>query len=186
MKPNLYFLVNWMPGNKERSWSGTNWGLYKALQKYFEVKDIDLHRPDTFKQRVMRRLWYDEKRNFGISKILANRKKVLPMLNRMYNNTKINVFEFGEIIPDSPNTQTYIYQDLGVPYIEYMQKYLPDDYAVSTYEDIPLKRVRQRAQMQMEYYMTCSGIFTMGKWLKDYFVKECRIPEFKIYSVGGV
>lgn len=185
MKPNLYFLVNWMPGNKERSWSGTNWGLYKALQKYFEVNDIDLHRPETFKQRVMRRLGYDRKLNFGISGILADKKKVLSMLKGTNNGTVNKVFQFSEIIHDSPNTQTYIYQDLGVPYIEYMQKYLPDDYAVSAYEDIPLKRVRQRAQMQMEYYMSCSGIFTMGKWLKDYFVKECRIPDFKIFSVGG-
>lgn len=39
----LNFLSAWKPGNKENTWSGTNWGLFQALQKYFFVNDIDFY-----------------------------------------------------------------------------------------------------------------------------------------------
>lgn len=48
-----------------------------------------------------------------------------------------------------------------------------------------MKYVRQRAYIQLNYYKSCSGIFTMGKWLKDYLVRECAVPENRIYPVGG-
>lgn len=37
----LTYLVNWGK-NKETAWSGTNYSLYKALQKYYSIKDVNL------------------------------------------------------------------------------------------------------------------------------------------------
>ena len=37
----LTFLVNWGQ-NKETAWSGTNYSLYKALSKHYDVHDIYL------------------------------------------------------------------------------------------------------------------------------------------------
>jgi len=183
----LYFLVDWLPGNKEGSWSGTNMGLYKALQGYFDVEDIDLHRPVPLFRRVLRKLRLVESGDCGIFNIKANRRRVMPMVNRQDTNAqgKNTVFQFAEIVHDSPHVQTYIYQDLAVPYIDYMRNHLPDDYAVSTYQDIPVRHILQRAKTQMEYYRSCSGIFTMGKWLKKYLVDECQLSECKIMSTGG-
>lgn len=187
MKPTLHFIVNWLPGNKERSWSGTNWGLYKALQKYFEVSDININRPLPLKKRILRKLGFTITSDLGISDILANRKRVTPLLNSQEANNRQHIaFQFAEIVNDSPLVKTYIYQDLAVPYIEYMYEHLPEDYAVSAYQDIPMEYVHQRAKTQMEYYHTCSGIFTMGKWLKRYLVEECQLSKCKIMSIGGV
>ena len=38
---DLTFLVSW-GDNKETAWSGTNYSLYKALNNYYKVKDINL------------------------------------------------------------------------------------------------------------------------------------------------
>ena len=35
------YLVQW-GDSKEKAWSGTNWHLYKALQNYLELVDIDI------------------------------------------------------------------------------------------------------------------------------------------------
>lgn len=181
----INFLVEWLPGNKERSWSGTNWGLYKALQKHFDVNDIDIYRPRTFISRVLRKLHLVPQGDLGLANMHKNRKTVLPILSQQKCDQPSVVFQFAEIVSNSSNVHTYIYQDLAVPYIEYMRQHLPKDYAVSTYEDTPLKYVRQRTETQMEYYRTCSGIFTMGKWLKRYLVDECHLQECKIMSIGG-
>lgn len=37
----LTFLVNWGK-NKETAWSGTNYSVYKALKKYFDVEDVNI------------------------------------------------------------------------------------------------------------------------------------------------
>ena len=38
---DLTFLVSW-GADKKTAWSGTNYSLYKALNDYYEVKDINL------------------------------------------------------------------------------------------------------------------------------------------------
>lgn len=38
---NLYYVVNWGK-DKQRAWSGTNYGLYVALSKIFQIKEIEL------------------------------------------------------------------------------------------------------------------------------------------------
>lgn len=40
----LTYLVHWGK-NKETAWSGTNYSLYKALCKYYQVDDINLKFP---------------------------------------------------------------------------------------------------------------------------------------------
>lgn len=187
MKSELHFLVEWLPGNKERSWSGTNWGLFLSLQKHFQVRDIDLFQPQSFVSKVLRKL-HLRCNDLGISRNLKNKKRILPMLDDLWrkDGQVQQVFQFAEVATDAPQRQTYIYQDLAVPYIEYMRQHLPDDYAVSNFQNIPLRYLAKRSKIQMEYYRTCSGIFTMGKWLKRYLVNECRLPECKIMSTGGI
>ena len=41
MMDKLMYLVQW-GDSKEKAWSGTNWHLYKALQNYLELVDIDI------------------------------------------------------------------------------------------------------------------------------------------------
>lgn len=47
MKPQLSYVINWNRVDKTKTWSGTGWSIYKALQKYFEIEDVPLPR-DTF------------------------------------------------------------------------------------------------------------------------------------------
>lgn len=42
MKPQLLYVINWNKADKTKTWSGTGYSIYKALQKYFEVEDIPI------------------------------------------------------------------------------------------------------------------------------------------------
>lgn len=42
MKPQLLYVINWNKTDKTKTWSGTGYSIYKALQKYFEVEDISI------------------------------------------------------------------------------------------------------------------------------------------------
>lgn len=46
---NLNYVVNWGK-DKQKAWSGTNYGLYVALSKLFQIKEIELqdHKPTLF------------------------------------------------------------------------------------------------------------------------------------------
>lgn len=182
----LYFLTAWLPGNKEKTWSGTNWGLFQSLQKYVRVRDIDIYREPDFVDKILRKLHLLPQEDLDIRNIAIQEKQVMPILQKSFGASDVKVFQFAEIIKDRPHLQTYIYQDLAVPYIDYMHKNYPDDYAVSAFQNVPLKYVRKRAATQMEYYRHCAGIFTMGKWLKEYLTNECGLPKCKIFSIGGV
>jgi hypothetical protein len=78
---HLYFLVAWNK-NKEKTWSGTCWGLFKALKKYFSVEDIDINlsKFENLVGKIKRRLFHRDNL-FGLNDILKQRKKVRKILN---------------------------------------------------------------------------------------------------------
>lgn len=66
-----------------------------------------------------------------------------------------------------------------------MREYLPGTYAKSEYQIFSKKAIDNRAKSQADYYCTCQGIFTMGKWLAADLVNRCGIPAEKVHHVGG-
>lgn len=179
----FYYLVNW--GNdKPKAWSGTCWGLFKALEEHCgSMTDIDLcdSRIAGLYYRFVRKIRHTGE-DLGLSQIKRSQRKV----QRLLGNSKCTVFQFAEIIPDSENIKTYIYQDLSVDYVRYMSENLPEVFAVSGYQNCGKDAIMARNDCQLEYYRNCSGIFTMGKWFARDLVDRCGIPECKVYPVGGV
>lgn len=173
----IYFLVEWLK-NKPKTWSGTNWGLYAALLQKALVKDINLNK--NFIERVSGRIWslFD----MGIAKIKRQRNYAHRVIG---NDEEGKVFQFAEVLFDSSHLKTYIYQDLSVSYIEYMAKYIPKVFAVSAFGHLSIKAIERRALIQNEYYLKCSGIYTMGKWLANDLVERCGISSSKVHHVGG-
>lgn len=56
----LTYFVHWGK-NKETAWSGTNYSLYKALCKYYQVDDLNLKFPkliSVFMHRILRLDWF--------------------------------------------------------------------------------------------------------------------------------
>ena len=60
----------------------------------------------------------------------------------------------------------------------------PDVYAVSAYQNSDPRIFEKRAKEQDEYIRNCSGLFTMGHWLKDWLVAQ-GFSASRIHAVGG-
>lgn len=171
---DLTFLVSWGK-NKETAWSGTNYSLYKALGEYYNVNDIDLSGNRWLNALIRRVLRLD-----GTSMEYYRRH----LLEKKLHNTKGNVFQFSEVLPDSNIRNTYMYVDNTVSYVNYMRSQLPNTFSVSAFQNTDSELFRKREREQNEYIRSCSGLFTMGHWLKDWLIKQ-GFSANNIHAVGG-
>ena len=172
---NLNFLVTWGK-NKETAWSGTNYSIFKALQKYYSVNDINVNGNrwiNAFMRRVLRK--------DGMSIEYSWRKA----LRNKLQSVEGKVFQFSEVLFDNDNRETFLYVDNTVSYVNYMRKNIPDVYAVSGFQNSNVKILEKRTKEQDEYIKNnCSGLFTMGQWLREWLIEQ-GFPANRIFAVGG-
>ncbi|MDE6802580.1 MAG: hypothetical protein K2J06_07425, partial [Muribaculaceae bacterium] len=112
----LNFVVTWGE-DKTRAWSGTYYSIHQALEKYYDIADFDTIEPNRFANvyaKILLKLGL-RKDDFNVRYILKNRK-------HYENRLSGKIFQFTEFIQDSPSRQTYIYQDLSVPYLYYLAR----------------------------------------------------------------
>lgn len=179
----LFYLVTWDKKDKTRTWSGTCWGLYQALQHFFNVEDINIKSNESsLWYKILRKIWF-LKPDMGCKKILKNRKHLLPFFLKQKNPVK--VFQFEEYIPTQGNVSTYIYQDLSVSYVKYMQMHLPEVFALSGFNCFDKKTIEQKLTLEVANQKTCSALFCMGEWLKQDCIDRTGLSPEKVYAVGG-
>ena len=170
----LTYLVHWGK-NKETAWSGTNYSLYKALSKYYHVNDINLKFPKLiaiFMHRVLRLDWF------------AGNFFELQYFRWKHKNVKGKVLQMSGIVDSDADTQSYIYNDLSVSYVEYMKNNLPNVFVVSDFQRANPALIHKQAEAQAKFYEKCTGIFCMGHWLRNFLV--CTgLPKSKVIHVGG-
>lgn len=170
----LIYLVNWGK-NKETAWSGKNYSLYKALSKYYDINDINLKGnrwTDAFMRRVLR---------MDGTTIDYYRRH---LLGRKLRHTEGKVFQFSEVLGDNDGRNTYMYVDNTVSFVNYLRTKEPDIYKVSAFQNSNPKIFDMRGKKQDEYMRTCSGVFTMGHWLKEWLIGQ-GFPADRIHAVGG-
>lgn len=171
----LTYLVNWGK-KKETAWSGTNYSLYKALAKYYDVHDINLKGnrwANAFLSKVLR---------IDGASIEYYRRH---LLKKNLKDIKGNVFQFSEVLSDNDNRNTFMYVDNTVSYVNYLRTERPDIFEFSAFQNTNSKIFERRGKEQDEYIRTCSGLFTMGNWLREWLISR-GFPANRIYAVGGV
>lgn len=169
----LHFIVNWGGKSKERAWSGTNYSIYKSLSKLFDIQEFSISTP-WIVTKIFNKLgldWFS--REWYISKF----RKIKKIQDG-------KVFQFDENLFETDKRKTFIYQDLSVSYVKYMRDNLPEVYMVSSYQDAGSSIIDKRTILQNKYYETCSGIFTMGHWLRNFLVEQ-GLPAEKVHAVGA-
>ena len=176
----IYFLANWGK-NKESAWSGTYWGLYTALNKLITIDEIDLKTHRISPRKILHKILMSNDMNLSI--INNYRKQTLPILKRKDKN--VPILQFDEIVFNSDQLSTYIYQDLSASYVEFLSKTDSRIFQYSGFSMNSKSAMHKRCNIQMQYYQTCSGIFTMGKWLKADLTERCGISSTKVHHVGG-
>lgn len=182
---NLYFIVSWAK-NKAQTWSGTCFGLYNSLSKYFKVEDININED---KIPSIKRRWnkylgkiYNIKYNLSVKGTLNNR---LILTNLIQQKEPGIVFQFSEAFLDLKDYPSYIFQDLSQVHVEYLSKHNRSIFKYSGFYQFKESDIKKRADMQQEYYKRCKGIFTMGEWCKEDIINRCGISPDKVHAVGG-
>ena len=178
---DFYFLCNWKK-DRQSTWSGTCFGLFSALQKRLVLTDCNLRDDDqaVLLHRVLRKLGL-EVHDFNMTLMDKQRRKA----QRTVGDGASVVFQFSEILFDTDNRRTFIYQDLSVDYVRYLCETSPNVFSLSGYGNLKGDAIRRRADFQNKYYQSCSGIFTMGKWFANDLIRRCGVQEAKVHHVGG-
>lgn len=170
--------------DKKRTWSGTAWSLRQAMEPYVQVRDFELS--DPLYRKVIRRL--RGKKGLIPAPPLGDRLQLAGRYaawkHRHKNFRKMPTFQFGDW-PSGAHFATYLYQDLSVAAILWLQKEDPTAYRYCEYQQVPTKVLERRAASQLRRYRKSEAVFTMSLWLREFLIRECGLPQEKVHAVGG-
>lgn len=107
------------------------------------------------------------------------------MTNKL-SKGKHDVIQFSEVLFNNENINSYIYIDLSISYMNYIKDKNPHLYKLTNFDFVDVKYLKLREPIQNAYFESCSGIFTMCRWLRDDLVNRCGISSQKVHHVGGV
>lgn len=171
----INFVSAWRK-KRETTWSGTIWGLFCSLSKYYDLININIgNEKYPFIKRVWQHIFGGD---LGYSQIKQWKKK-------LSNNINAGVyFQFAGIVQNQEGVRTYIFQDCSVNSVLYFAKHKSDSFRNSNFSHCKMKWIEKRAMEEMAYYRTCSGIFTLCHWLVDDLVNRLGLPAEKVHYAG--
>lgn len=176
----LNYCVEWAP-EKQRSWSGTVWGLHEALLRHYDVYDVELsHVSGLLKREYILRDRLHMK-DLELRKMRCQQRE----FDRRCGSTAGPFFQFAEVPGIYGNERHYIYQDLSVEWLWRCRNEDPETFKYTGFSDVTKRAMRERLGLQRDFYQGCAGVFTMGLWMRDYLVDECGLPPSKVHHVGG-
>ena len=170
--------------DKKRTWSGTAWSLRQAMEPYVKMRDLGLS--DPLYRKVIRRL----RRRKGLvpGPALRDRLRLAGQYARWKHShstsRRMPTFQFG-VWPSGAHISPYIYQDLSVAAILWFRKQDPVSYRYCEYEQVPVKTLERRSAAQLRQYQRSEAVFTMSRWLRDFLIRQCGLPQEKVHAVGG-
>lgn len=186
MIEKIGFVCAWEK-EREKSWSGTHYGIFTHLKQYFEVLDIDVgdcrNQITYLKARIKDKVKREFKIKHDDMKLSAMRSRDR-IVKKLINDTHMPIIQFDECPFDCENPH-YIYQDLHVGYVKKMIEEQPDLFKVSGYQRLEHDAICERERYQKTFYDNVDGILTMGKWLAAELTGSYGIPKEKVFHVGG-
>lgn len=170
----INFVCQWSI-NKEKTWSGTCYSLYKNLNKKIHVKNVSYN---SFFYKIFIRLGL-LKRDLGSKYICFNRK----FNKRLRFKENDIIFQFDDYV----NTGcSYKYIDSSLGYLIYLYEKDHDLFNHSNFKNTSIEAMKIRYEIEKEYFHNeATGIFTMSKWLRDYLIEQEKLPVSKVHYAGG-
>lgn len=181
----ILYGVSWEK-DKKKTWSGTGYSLYKALEKRAEIEEIDLE--ISFFKKVISSIFQLRikqgkicRNTHKFNKLEMKMKKKILLSN--LKGKKDPLIQIADYQWEYKNQ--YIYQDLSVDSIIYFKKYKSQVYDYIPFKNNTEKLLKWRQEYQKTVYENCKGIFTMSHWLKEHLIKYSGIQEEKVHYVGA-
>lgn len=175
----IYYVCQW-GNNRTRAWSGSYLALFNALKKRSNLKEIGV------KQKLSTRIKQVLNKHTGFTKygfFYDDIKSFDPWRKNLIPQKNADILSFFEMdIP--PEDRGYVYQDMCIDYIDNV--ILKDEILRKCFRrNVSQKVIAVRKNKQKDYYNKCTGVFVMGKWLKEYLVNNMGVSENKIHCVGA-
>ena len=170
--------------DKKRTWSGTAWSpatghgaLSAGAGSGTFGSSVPQNTPETA-----------EEEGTAPGPILRDRLRLsgryAAWRHRHRTDEKMPVFQFGGW-PSGAHLAFYLYQDLSISAILWLQREDPVGYRYCEYDQVPQKTLERRAARQLEQYRQSEGVFTMSRWLSEFLDPGMRAPREKVHAVGG-
>lgn len=181
----LLYICTW-DKCKEKTFSGTTYFLFKALQSKIQISDLDVSL-NKFEKKINKlfgikfingRTVYIG--NFNKLSGILFQKKINNAINKNNNDIVLQIGSYGLCKNDY-----YTYQDLSIDSLLYFRKKKPELFKYSGFQDIPFKDLNYKREKQMEVYNKAKGIFTMSKWLANNLIEYTNIKKDKVHAIGA-
>lgn len=180
----LMYLCSWGK-NKEKTWSGTSYYLYKALMKKTDIEEVDMSFSKS--NKIILDILNLRIRN-GKLKInspyrklttIAKQKKLDKVTKNKDNIPKLLIEDFGE------GENLYFYTDLTIDAVLDIYKNKHDIKKYVNFSYVPDKDLHRQNVDQQRIFKNSEGIFTMSQWLADNLVNHSDFPKGMVHPVGG-
>lgn len=181
----INYLCSWEK-EKEKTWSGTGYSLYKALKKQCEVNDVNisLNTYDKILLKISRVKLKNHKILFDQSfNLLEQKLKCKKVTRALKLNNKFPILQLEDC--QSTYQNTYLYQDLSIDSLYFIKDKYPELFEYSGFQNDSEKAFELRRKYQERVYRNAKGIFTMSKWLRDNLINYSGIDSKKVHYVGG-
>lgn len=167
----LAYVATWQEDTRY-TWSGSAYGLMKALEKRFCLTNYDVQ------MEYPSGTYIESNSTLGRTILTKKMKKIL-------KNTQDEIIFQLEDFANIDNKINCIYQDLSVDAIIDISIKNPEAFKVSGFQDVDLKFLNNRNRIQKEFYQKTDYIFVMGKYLKEHMINVTGIPREKIVICGA-
>lgn len=180
----LMYLCSWGK-NKEKTWSGTSYSLYRALMKKIEIEEVDMSFSKSSKIILdilnLRIRNGKLKINSPYRKLttIAKQKKLDKVIKNKENIPKLLIEDFGE------GKNLYFYTDLTIDAVLDIYEKKPDIKKYVNFSYVPDKDLYSQNIDQQRIFKNSEGIFTMSQWLADNLVNNSNFPPKMVHPVGG-
>lgn len=171
------YCVEWS-SIRERSWSGTTLSLFDALRRKTNVRDCNLRLSATRLGNAVSTLL--DTPDFYMRRVRRQSK-------RYWNQDQHGdvVFKFSEAPFPKDGELHFSYQDMPLHYVDALAASGSPLFEISGFAQFPKSAIHKRTEQHDEMYRHCTGIFTMGEWMRKYMVETMGLPPEKVFHVGG-
>ncbi|WP_461215313.1 glycosyltransferase family 4 protein [Lacticaseibacillus sp. GG6-2] len=179
------YIAEWDPTNEQATWSGSTYGLYRALAATFDVHRIDVTKQLPLDLRCL------QLSNRILNKTIFRRHPryfdhghyYLSRLDRLYaakitNDLSVQV---GDTTTGRPN-HNFCYHDTIWLAVDYLKQQQPDIFAYSEFTYAGDKDIASAKQYQAQIYQAGTTILSMSHWLEQFTRQH---SDFKIHYVGA-
>ena len=181
----MIYIAEWEK-EKEKTWSGTTYGLLQALKRKTNIKEIDTRsntdiiRMYNIMGSILKYNKLEKNLNFNQFYQKNNEKYIQKMISK--EKKEKFCLQIGDI---ATIENSFIYQDLSISLLLYYRKMAKESFCYSGFQNLSEYELKKRHQIQIERYEHAKYIFTMSKYLRDFLINNEGMSKDKVIHVGG-